>query len=1277
MSDESLAQKPSMGDRVKNIFSRQVDLSNYKVSFNVEEEVHGFMHSLPPNEITTAKYNLFTFLPKNLFEQYQRAANIFFTILFIMMFFSVISPFSPISMGVPLITVLLLTAIKDAYDDVRRHRQDKEVNYRQSLKLVDGQWEPIDWRDIRVGDMLKIENDKPVPADVIILNTSVEDSVCYIDTAELDGETNLKTREAAPIKPKPVEVEDFKGIRMVVTCEPPNHHLYTFNGVCQYNGEDVVTSIDNILLRGCVLRNTEWVYGLVVYAGPETKLMHNNAGARFKRTQLDKEINRIVAMIFIWIILISLGSAIGAYVWADTTNQDLIDFIPFDEDLDSATLTGIGAFFTFFILYNTFIPISLYVTVEFIRGGLSILINVDEDMRDPETGRTANARTTTLNEELGQIEFIFSDKTGTLTQNSMEFKKASVGGRTWGVTSQEVVEREKKEKGLKDIDTADDLADFPVPVGKEDMVHMEAGSNTSVSMSQRNGLGNAVAPSNSRENLLTEERRKSILQEKRINMKDYNPQATEDFECYDEEFVRESLDEDGDPGLANFWTALALCHTVLAQEKENGELQYQASSPDEAALVDAARNFGYKFINRNQEIMKLDVKGKIVEYIPLNLIEFNSDRKRMSVIVRNPEGQVELITKGADSVVLARMSEKARAMNYDTALEHLQIFAADGLRTLAVGRRIVPEAEYKKFAEEFKEASMVMGDRAAAQEEIADKFERNLEYVGCTAIEDKLQDGVPETIALLAKAGIKLWVLTGDKLETAINIGYSCNLLRGGMELFVYSEKTDEQMKEELKKTDQEISGRVFPLPDGTNSQALIIDGHSLLHALQPENKELFLKVSKQMDSVICCRVSPLQKADVVQLVKPTIEGSTLAIGDGANDVSMIRAAHIGVGIAGKEGRQAVLASDYSFGQFRFLQRLLLVHGRWSYIRMCKFLRYFFFKNFAFTMPMFYFAFWNGFSGQSFWDEWVVTLFNTTFTSLPIIMVGVFDQDCDAETSLAYPHLYEAGLRKEFFDRTKFFRSIVRSIYLSLVVYFIPYFLVQEQTTLDNGFPYDYEFWATMTSGLLVMAVNVDLMYETQYWNFYVYLGYFLSMGSWWVLLMLVHAIPPPYVEGFYWMPMIVNGTGIFWLILFVGIPLSTGPTFLMQYYKQVVDPGPNQIAREIMLYGGGVKKKGIGRQIKKKLDDLRVKINGEYTERTGYAFAASEGETNVLRRANRNNKRFQFFRKSKGNNNMGSVSSTGTPMGDGNSTSDLPNASTHPNGVRTQGAASSDDSPQ
>jgi phospholipid-translocating ATPase len=416
----------------------------------------------------------------------------------------------------------------------------------------------------------------------------------------------------------------------------------------------------------------------------------------------------------------------------------------------------------------------------------------------------------------------------------------------------------------------------------------------------------------------------------------------------------------------------------MAEEK-NGVLTYQAQSPDEGALVSAARNLGFIFKSRTPTTITAIINGQETTFEVLNILDFNNDRKRMSVIIRM-NAKIVLFCKGADSVIKERLDPSSVDLFEKTEV-HLTKFAEEALRTLCLAWKEIPEERYKQWKQQYHEASTSLDNRQEKVSQIYEEIETNLLMIGASAIEDKLQDGVPECIAKLAKANIKIWVLTGDKQETAINIGYSCQLITPDMDLYTIDGSNDADVFEELKSIEKSLEESTKKLQSQSNDfelqtipnnnpienfdgNALVINGHSLVFALTPRMEKRFLEVACKCKAVICCRVTPGQKKAVVDLVKKHKKAITLAVGDGANDVSMIKSAHIGVGISGQEGQQAVLASDFSIGQFRYLERLLLVHGRWSYYRISKFLRYFFYKNFASTLCHFWFAFFCGFSAQ-------------------------------------------------------------------------------------------------------------------------------------------------------------------------------------------------------------------------------------------------------------------------------------------------------------------------
>ncbi|NXV60906.1 AT8B1 ATPase, partial [Molothrus ater] len=1020
------------------------------------------------NAIKTYKYNPITFLPLNLFEQFKRAANFYFLVLLILQSIPQISTLSWYTTLVPLLLVLGITAVKDLVDDIARHRMDNEVNNRTCDVIKDGRFKATKWKDIKVGDVVRLKKNTFVPADILLLSSSEPNSLCYVETAELDGETNLKFKMALEVTHRHLQEEsalaDFDGL---VECEEPNNRLDKFTGTLSWRNSIYPLDADKILLRGCKIRNTDFCHGMVIFAGADTKIMKNSGKTRFKRTKIDSLMNYMVYTIIVVLILLSAGLAIGHTYWEQQIGNS--SWYLYDAQDSSPAYRGFLTFWGYIIVLNTMVPISLYVSVEVIRFGQSYFINWDLQMYYPEKDTPAKARTTTLNEQLGQIQYIFSDKTGTLTQNIMTFKKCCINGQRYG-------------------DCRDAAGQLQSHAEQVDF--------------------------------------------------SWNVYADGKFLFYDH-YLIEQIKAGKEPEIQKFFFLLAICHTVMA-DTSDGQLHYQAASPDEGALVTAARNFGYVFLSRTQNTITISEMGVQRTYDVLAILDFNSDRKRMSVIVRESGGNIRLYCKGADTVIYERLHP--RNVKREATEEALDVFANETLRTLCLCYRDISQDEFEVWNKKFLEASLATSHRDEALDKVYEEIEKNLILLGATAIEDKLQDGVPETISRLSKADIKIWVLTGDKKETAENIGFSCELLTEETAI-CYGEDTRqvkthrsyallqtrlENQRNRAGSSPHSSLRMNEPFFQGSRDRALIITGswlNEILLEKKKKKKKLKLKFPRTAEekkkqtekrrraeaykeqqqknfvdlacecrAVICCRVTPKQKAMVVELVKKYKKAITLAIGDGANDVNMIKTAHIGVGISGQEGMQAVMSSDYSFGQFRYLQRLLLVHGRWSYIRMCKFLRYFFYKNFAFTLVHIWYSFFNGFSAQTAYEDWFITLYNVLYSSLPVLLVGLLDQDVSDKLSLRFPRLYILGQRDLLFNYKKFFISLLHGAVTSLIIFFIPYGAYLISMGQDGEAPADYQSFAVTAASSLIFVVNFQasklsslssgIGLDTSYWTF-------------------------------------------------------------------------------------------------------------------------------------------------------------------------------------------------
>ncbi|XP_026540754.1 phospholipid-transporting ATPase ID-like [Notechis scutatus] len=1037
-------------------------------------------------------------------------------------------------------------------DDVNRHANDKQVNNRPVKVLIDGSLKEDLWLNVEVGDIIKLENNNFVTADILLLCSSEPHSLTYIETTELDGETNLKVKQALTVTAGlGGDLQALSNFNGEIRCEAPNNRLGRFTGTLSFKKEKYALDNEQLLLRGCIIRNTEWCFGLVIFAGPDTKLMQNSGKTILKRTSIERLMNYLVLVIFLFLAIMCLILAIGNCIWEYNQGYRFQVYLPWAADVNSAFFSAFLVFWSYVIILNTVVPISLYVSVEIIRLGNSCYIDWDHKMYYPPHDMPAQARTTTLNEELGQIKYVFSDKTGTLTKNIMIFNKCCIAGKLYG----DILDSEGFL--VEDIE-AMDRVDFS-----------------------------------------------------------WNPLADPKFAFYDCRLLEAVKARD--ESTHRFFRLLSLCHTVMPEETKEGTLVYQAQSPDEGALVTAARNFGFVFRARTPTTITVVEMGTTVVYDLLAILDFNNVRKRMSVIVRNPSGQLTLYCKGADTILYKLLHPSCKQLEEETT-EHLDEFAGEGLRTLVVAYRDLEESYFESWRKRHHKANTSLQDREGKLSKVFEEIERDLQLLGATAVEDKLQDGVPQTIEILGRASIKIWVLTGDKQETAVNIGYSCNMLYDAMkDIFTIDGDSWEEVEQQLRIAKDRMQADLDAKPEDLNIRrstssgfwnkeaasgdyGLIINGHSLAYALEGELAELLVDTACLCKTVICCRVTPLQKAQVVELVKKYRNAVTLAIGDGANDVGMIKTAHIGVGISGQEGMQAVMSSDFSFAQFRYLQRLLLVHGRWSYIRMCKFLSYFFYKNFAFTLVHFWFGFFSGFSAQTVYDEWFITLYNMVYTCLPVLGMSLFDQDVDDRWSLQFPQLYVPGQQNLYFNKKEFAKCILYSIYSSLVLFLVPYGTTFDSVRNDGRNVADYQSFALMVQTCLLIVVSVQMGLDTAYWTAVNQLFLWGSLAIYFVITFTL------YSDGTYQIftssfPFVGTARNILnqpkvWLSICLCVSLCVLPVIAFRFFKMQFMPSlSDQVVRRV-------------KQLRKSPGPPALKryLQRSASRRSGYAFSHQQG---------------------------------------------------------------------
>eukprot|EP01048_Picozoa_sp_COSAG05_P005598 COSAG05_NODE_336_length_11205_cov_4.160544_8_plen_547_part_00 len=532
-------------------------------------------------------------------------ANVYFLAISCLQLGTDLSPTSKYATVGPLVIIVAISAAKEAYEDLARHEDDKKANNQGAVVVGPGTQERVvPWCDVRCGQILRVAAGEHFPADLMLLRTARPDGKCHIQTAELDGETNLKIKQTQPDildasgDPEGAfDAGNYTGHKLMY--EQPNNRLYEFRGKYEFHGPNGATTVpvsnDSILLRGAMLKNTPCIHGLVIYTGTETKLSMNMTKSQPKMSDVERMVNRCIFLIFVALLVICAVSTAGAMLWVDEhRGAAYLPFLRGQKLLEQSALQ----FLTFLILYNNLVPISLYVTLEVVKLKLASLVSHDPKMYYAEKNMWAKARTSNIPEDLGQIQYIFSDKTGTLTRNEMEFKKASVA------TSN---------------DDSDGAAYAYLP-------HM--------------------TPPPGFQALMAEE--------------DLTPEIfwgldrdSERFRCLFEYYVAISVCHTVVPELE-----------PSGEEGGAAEVVYQAESPDEEAILLGAKAMGFHLFQtvpkHGHEYYRVRIEDEAYDFQKGEVNAFNSTRKRMSIVIRTPPmvvggesrpAKIVLYSKGADMMM--------------------------------------------------------------------------------------------------------------------------------------------------------------------------------------------------------------------------------------------------------------------------------------------------------------------------------------------------------------------------------------------------------------------------------------------------------------------------------------------------------------------------------------------------------------------------------------------------------------------------------------------------
>ncbi|KAH3760350.1 aminophospholipid-transporting P-type ATPase [Pelomyxa schiedti] len=919
----------------------------------------------PPNIVRNQRYTLLTFLPLTLFGQFKYFYNMYFLGIALTQFVPILKVGYLFTYWLPLIFVLALAIAKDAFDDIKRWKQDKRANSQQFQRVGgDGRILHVSSSDIKCGDFILVETNQRVPADMVFLWSSEKSGTAFIRTDQLDGETDWKLRRPLTRTQK-LPKNDVSSIAASIYVEEPKKDIYSFVGKVTYTDpshahEEEPVTVDNVMWANTVLA-TGQVIGLVIYTGRETRTALNRNQPRAKAGQTEMDINFLSKVLFALLAGLS-------FLMVAVTGFSGLWFV---------------MIVRFMILFSSIIPISMRVNLDMAKLLYALLIMWDKKI--PGT----IVRNSTIPEELGRINFLLSDKTGTLTKNDMIFMRLHAGSMAY---------------------TAKDMDDIQQRIQESLDGSVQVAEHTATSVVKRS-----------------------------------QSSTYQLLEC-----IR----------------AIALCHNVTpVLDEDTGVTNYQAASPDEVALVKFTEQAGIALTSRDLTEMVLTTPTKEKErYEILQTFPFSSATKRMGIIVRDHRGVITFLMKGAD-VVMAKIINKE---NSEWVLEETENMARDGLRTLVFGRKHLHPEEYDEFAHRLHEAKCSMESRDSNVQRVIESLEINLDTLCVTGVEDKLQDDVRPTLEKLQAGGIKIWMLTGDKIETATCIAVSARLFKRDHNITTIAAKTEAECLSLLESFEED--------------SCLVIDGTSLQWCLTSFTRQ-FMWVATHAPAVVCCRCSPTQKAQIVTLIKQYTHAITCAIGDGGNDVSMITAADVGIGIEGKEGKQASLAADFSLTQFSHVLPLLLWHGRNSYKRSAMLAQFIMHRGLIISFIQAVFSSLFLFAAIAIYQGWLLVGYSTIYTMIPVFSL-VLDEDVPPTVALTFVELYHILQKGRILSLKTFTEWLLISLFQGGMIMIVSMLLFESNFLNISG----------ITFTVLILTELLNIAFEIRTWNLLIVIGELLTL---------------------------------------------------------------------------------------------------------------------------------------------------------------------------------------
>uniref|UniRef100_A0A671MBI5 Phospholipid-transporting ATPase n=1 Tax=Sinocyclocheilus anshuiensis TaxID=1608454 RepID=A0A671MBI5_9TELE len=919
----------------------------------------------PKNAIKNQKYNIVTFVPGVLYQQFKFFLNLYFLVVACSQFVPSLKIGYLYTYWAPLGFVLAVTMVREAVDEVRRCRRDKEMNSQLYSKLT-----------VRGDHNMTHPDDIIIPADMIFLRTSEKTGSCFIRTDQLDGETDWKLRITVACTQRLPALGDLFSVSAYVYAQKPQLDIHSFEG--NFTREDCdppiheSLSIENTLWASTVVASGT-VIGVVIYTGKEMRSVLNTSQSKNKVGLLDLELNRLtkalfLAQVVLSVVMVALQGFLG----------------PWFRNL-----------FRFVVLFSYIIPISLRVNLDMGKSAYGWMIMKDENI--PGTV----VRTSTIPEELGRLVYLLTDKTGTLTQNEMVFKRLHLGTVSYGMDTMDEIQSH----------IIQSYAQPPAPKVRKSV------SSRIHKAVKAIALCHNVTP----------------VYESRVNGASAEPESTE-----------------------------------ADQDFSDDNRTYQASSPDDVALVRWTESVGLTLVNRDLTSLQLKTPaGHILTYYILQIFPFTSESKRMGIIVREEAtGDITFYMKGADVAM-------ASIVQYNDWLEEeCGNMAREGLRTLVVAKKALTEEQYQDFESRYNQAKLSVHDRALKVAAVVESLEREMELLCLTGVEDQLQADVRPTLELLRNAGIKIWMLTGDKLETATCIAKSSHLVSRNQDIHVF--------KPVSNRGEAHLELNAFRRK---HDCALVISGDSLEVCLRYYEHE-FVELACQCPAVVCCRCSPTQKAQIVRLLQQHTDNRTCAIGDGGNDVSMIQAADCGIGIEGKEGKQASLAADFSITQFKHIGRLLMVHGHNSYKRSAALGQFVMHRGMIISTMQAVFSSIFYFASVPLYQGFLMVGYATIYTMFPVFSL-VLDQDVKPEMALLYPELYKDLTKGRSLSFKTFLIWVLISVYQGGILMYGALVLFDQEFVHVVAI----SFTALILTELLMVALTVRT------WHWLMVVAELISLG--------------------------------------------------------------------------------------------------------------------------------------------------------------------------------------